>query len=272
MHLEKFKQSAIGHMCHHYDRSQNIKSNLDIDKSKTYENYNLANNVDQVEFIKDKISQVGIRNKETVVMCSWVITLPKEIESEEEQKVFFKNAYEFMSNRYGRDNVISAYVHLDEKTPHMHFAFCPIVYDKKKKKYKFCAKDIISRNELRVIHTEMTDYMSKKMGHNIAILNGATKDGNLKVAELKMLNEKKERLEAELKSIVPDKGNLEMINLNLKRQNAILKNALEVNTKYKGKGKGEYNVRCNRTIGTRSRVRDIQELRTFTKAERTRDI
>ena len=44
-----------------------------------------------------------------------------------------------MNERYGKENVISAYVHFDEVTPHMHY-FVPVVEDKKKGGYKLSAK------------------------------------------------------------------------------------------------------------------------------------
>ena len=56
----------------------------------------------------------------------------KEISYTDEQtKQFFELSYKFLSERYGEQNVISAYVHMDETTPHMHFLFIPIVDDKK---------------------------------------------------------------------------------------------------------------------------------------------
>ena len=42
------------------------------------------------------------------------------------QELFFEETYAFLSERYGAQNVISAYVHLDERSPHMHFAFVPV--------------------------------------------------------------------------------------------------------------------------------------------------
>ena len=57
----------------------------------------------------------------------------KEIYYTDEQiKQFFELSYKFLSERYGEKNVISAYVHKDETTPHMHFLFIPIVDDKKR--------------------------------------------------------------------------------------------------------------------------------------------
>ena len=49
----------------------------------------------------------------------------------EEQKLYFQTALDFVSERVGRQNILSAVVHMDEKTPHMHLSFCPITPDGK---------------------------------------------------------------------------------------------------------------------------------------------
>lgn len=271
MHIEKFKATAIGHMCSHYDRSQNVLSNIDIDKSKTKENYNLCHvqPIKQSEFVRNKVEEIGVRTKSTVLMCTWIVTLPKNVRAEDEE-LFFQKAYEFLANRYGEQNVVSAYVHKDEVTPHMHFAFCPIVYDKEKKKNKFCAKELITRTELRTIHGDMDAYIEKELGYNCGVQNGATKEGNLSVAELRMLEEKREQMEQELKSIKPDEENIKQINWNLRRQNALLK--MEVDAKRrKDMREGVRNERYRRS-NSRCRVRNNQGVRVGIERERQSDI
>ena len=36
-----------------------------------------------------------------------------------------------MTKRYGEKYTLSATVHLDETTPHMHYSFIPVGYDKR---------------------------------------------------------------------------------------------------------------------------------------------
>ncbi len=117
-------------------------------------------------------------------MCSWVITAPKEL-PKEELHAFFKASYEFMAKRYGEENVISAYVHMDETTPHIHFAFVPVTPDKKKGGYKVSAKEVIDKRELLVFHKELAKHLEKSLGHSVGVLNGATAQGNKTIAELK---------------------------------------------------------------------------------------
>ena len=62
-----------------------------------------------------------------------VVTAPKDL-PEQEHKAFFQASYDFLQQRYGRENVVSAYVHMDEVTPHMHFAFVPVKHGFKEDK------------------------------------------------------------------------------------------------------------------------------------------
>ena len=80
-------------------------------------------------------------------MVDWVVTLPQSFDGDEQD--FFQETYKFLNDRYGKENVISAYVHMDETTPHMHYAFVPVVEDKKKGGYKLSAKEAVNRKTCR---------------------------------------------------------------------------------------------------------------------------
>ena len=133
--LCKATKGASGNLFDHYERKENIKfKNQDIDKTRSYLNYNLATdrNLSQREILNSRLSEVKVLKRDNVnVTCNWVVTLPKRIkEDSEEEKLFFKETYNFLKDRYGEKNVISAYVHKDEVTPHIHFCFIPVVVDK----------------------------------------------------------------------------------------------------------------------------------------------
>lgn len=190
-HIAKYCKSALGHMLNHYGRQENDgikRSNEDIRSELTHNNWNLAENVQplpQMDFIHQRLSEVKVQNRADVnVMCDWVVTVPKDLPEAEHSK-FFKATFDFLMTRYGRKNIISAYVHLDETTPHMHFAFIPVVEDRKKGGFKVSAKERINREDLRSFHYELQQAVSSALGHNVSILNSATKDGNKTVSELK---------------------------------------------------------------------------------------
>ena len=65
------------------------------------------------------------------------------------------------------------------------FAFVPVTYDKKKERYKVSAFEVITKKDLQSFHSDLEKYINKELGYEIAILNGATKDGNKSIQELK---------------------------------------------------------------------------------------
>lgn len=215
----KANRNQVGGLTRHFERykkenGEYIKfGNQDIDTEKTRLNYNLAEDNNQLEFIKKRISEVRCLNRKDVnIMCDWVVTLPEKIKTEEDQEKFFQETYNFLENEYGKENVISSYVHLDETTPHMHFAFIPVVFDKKKEEYKVSAKELITRKHLQEFHPKLENHMEKAFGRDIGILNDATKAGNKSISELKGETIKKE-LKALKNDLQASKGELGMIDL-----------------------------------------------------------
>lgn len=207
----KSSRNSIGGLTRHFERYKNENGdylkfgNQDIDISKTHLNYNLADNKNQLIFIKKRTSEIRCLNRDDVkVMCSWVITLPKEIKNTEEQNLFFKESYNFLENEYKKENVISSYVHLDETTPHMHFAFVPVTKDKKKGDLKVSAKEVITRQHLKEFHTKLDNHMKSIFNRDIGILNQVTQEGNKAIHELKRdtAQEKIKKVELEASKIV----------------------------------------------------------------------
>jgi len=92
-------------------------SNQEINTAESYLNYNLgpSREISLNEFLKKRCSEVYCLNRKDVnVMCSWVVTIPKTLTNSDpnDQSRFFKETYNFLEKRYGKDNVISSFVHL----------------------------------------------------------------------------------------------------------------------------------------------------------------
>ena len=192
-HLEKYTVAAAGHLTAHYERrkynGEYIKfGNQNIDISRTPQNYNIGpmRDMSQIDFIRQRTGEViCMKRKDVNVMCDWVVTAPAGVQEKELER-FFNETYSFLEKRYGSRNVISAHVHMDEVTPHIHFAFVPVVYDSKKGAYKVSAKEVISRKDLQSFHLDLEKHLANVFGREIGILNDATKEGNRSVQELKM--------------------------------------------------------------------------------------
>lgn len=224
MHVEKFAKSAVGHMLRHYNRMALNYGNENINYLRSELNYNLAprRNIDDFSYYKKRLSQVKCQNRADVkTLCDWIVTLPKQDFTEAEEKKFFQTAYNFMAKRYGEKNIISAWVHKDEAgQPHLHCAFIPICLDRKKQLEKVSAKEVITRNDLRVIHKEMSRHMEQVFGRDIGILNGATAGGNKAIAELKA-----KELKADISTLEKVKGqSIEALAQSIKKRPKTLTN------------------------------------------------
>ena len=191
-HVQKNNKVATGHLFDHYGRNSIdeqykyvYRSNDSINPERTHLNYNLApNDISQSERLNKRLSEVKVlKRKDVNVICSWVVTAPKDLNSNLE-KEFFKHTYEFLNNRYGKKNVISAYVHLDETTPHLHYVFVPVTLDKKKGIEKVSAKEVITKVDLKSFHQDLDKYLMSK-GIECSVLNELTKEGNKSIKELK---------------------------------------------------------------------------------------
>lgn len=197
-HCEKFNRAAIGHMCNHYERGGNVeRSNKNIDSERSAQNYNLgpAREMSQVDFIRQRTGEVRCQKRADVnVMCDWVVTIPQDFMAAHPQREreFFERTYDFLAERYGEENVVSAYVHMDETTPHMHFAFVPVTADKRRGGEKVCANDVITRTELRTFHDDLQEHLEQALGVEVNVLNGATKDGNEAIKDLQRKSAKEQ--------------------------------------------------------------------------------
>ena len=213
--VSKYKLPQVLHMTSHYGRQQgeNIRrGNQKINKEMTYKNYDIhtgakadgkdmemtkALSAEQKAFIEKRLSEIkhpDLTNEYNYnhinVMCDWVVTLPDNV-SDDKADEFFKNVYDFACDRYGKENVISSWVHKDETSLHMHFAFMPVVKDEDGSE-RLCCREVLTRTELSRFHPELQKYVEEKMKQNVAILNGATAGGNLTIIELKMRDALKE--------------------------------------------------------------------------------
>ena len=205
--VQKYAASAAGHLAAHYERRKVLDpesgemeyirfGNQQIDLSRSHLNYNLAPHRDggQIEFIRQRTSEARTLKRDDVkVLCSWVVTLPRKDEfsedriyTDQEIRDFFQEAYQVLAERYGEKNVVSSYVHMDETTPHMHFAFVPVAEDKKRGGEKVSAKDVLTRQDLQTLHVDLQRRMDERFGDGFfPVLNGNTVGGSRTIVELK---------------------------------------------------------------------------------------
>ena len=233
--VEKFSDVAVYNQIRHNARKIANPSNKDILPELSHLNYSLLPERDGMEAYrcyKERISELYVLQRDDVKpLAGWVVTLPKEIADAEEERRFFACAFDFLSARYGERNVVQAMVHYDEGVrrklrddegnpiydesgkpvlelvagqPHLHFLFIPAVPDlnpKHGKAEKVCAKDVLTKRDLRTFHDDLQKHLDEH-GVEGRVKTGVTKKNgrNYTVDELKekeeaaMLREELERL------------------------------------------------------------------------------
>lgn len=232
--VEKFKHSAVRNQLRHNMREIRNDSNLDIDRSLSINNYTITppgRTMSPWEYYTQRKSELFVCNRDDVnTMCSWVVTCPKELTEEDEKVQFFEATYKFLELRYGKENTIAAFIHVDEGkrekvkdrftgeilrdketgkpitnliygSDHMHYCFIPVSEHRHSRRNpqteKICANDVITPVELRRFHGELQDYLNKNTDLNCKVLTGITKaqGRNYTVAEMKENYEKDKELE-----------------------------------------------------------------------------
>ena len=128
---------------HHERQKEQYASNPDIDTSRSKYNFHIVKPEGRYyHFIQSRIEQAGCRTrKDSTRFVDTLITASPEFfkgKSPKEIQAFFQRAADFLIDRVGRENIVSAVVHMDEKTPHLHLTFVPLTKDN-----RLCAKEII---------------------------------------------------------------------------------------------------------------------------------
>ena len=185
-HCMKHTKASCGHMFAHFDRKAEHISNENVDRTRSHLNYNLAahQQMEQGEFVRQRCSEVRCQNRKDVnVMVSWIVTAPKDLPQQAEPAS--SRPHTIPRKPVWAQQCCSAYVHMDEVTPHMHFAFVPVTEDRKRGGYKVSAKEVINRRDLQTFHSDLSKYLEQQLGFPVNVLNEATKEGNRSIEQLK---------------------------------------------------------------------------------------
>ena len=138
----KYKRENLKGIFRHNERRNKNYSNENIDKEKSYLNYSLKSPQysyeKEFDRIREKYNLKGQIKKVSNIACEYIITSDHdyfENIGEEETKRFFETAYKFVCEYkdLGEKYIMSATVHRDEQTPHMHLIFLPVVHTTDKK-------------------------------------------------------------------------------------------------------------------------------------------
>lgn len=223
LRFAKYKGPEIGRIEAHDERTkEKYASNPDVDTSRSRLNFHLVKPKRSYRAEAEKqIAEAGCRaRKDSVRVVETLITASPEFfanKKPKEVKEFFAHALEFIQKKQAPETIISAVVHMDEKTPHMHLCFVPLTEDK-----RLSAKDIIgNKKKLTQWQDEFWKHMVKKYPDfergESASETGRTHIPPRLFKEAVRLNRQKEKITRLLSEITP---------LNAKKKSAEIESIL----------------------------------------------
>ena len=164
LRFAKYKGPEISRIEAHNERTkENYASNPDIDKSKSKYNIHLVKPVGRYRAEAERqIAEAGCRTrKDSVRVVETLITASPDFFKDKKRaqvREYFEHALKFILKHIPEERILSAVIHVDEKTPHMHLSFVPITDDG-----RLCAKEIIgNRKKLTQWQDEFWKHMVKK--------------------------------------------------------------------------------------------------------------
>ena len=164
LRFAKYKGPEIGHIESHNERTkEKYASNPDIDTSRSHLNFHLVFPERKYRAEAEKqIAEAGCRTRsDSVRVVEVLVTASPEFfkgKKKSEVKAYFTMALDFIQKHQSKDTIISAVVHMDEKTPHMHLCFVPLTEDK-----RLSAKEIVgNKKKLTWWQDEFWKHMVKK--------------------------------------------------------------------------------------------------------------
>ena len=148
LRFAKYKGPEIGHIESHNERTkEKYASNPDIDTSRSHLNFHLVMPERKYRGEAEKqIAEAGCRTRsDSVRVVEVLVTASPEFfkgKKKAEIKAYFQEALDFIQQHQNPRTIISAVVHMDEKTPHMHLCFVPLTKDK-----RLSAKEIVGNKK-----------------------------------------------------------------------------------------------------------------------------
>ena len=164
LRFAKYKGPEIGHIESHNERTkEKYASNPDVDTTRSHMNFHLVTPERKYRAEAEKqIAEAGCRTRsDSVRVAEALVTASPEFfkgKKRSEVKSYFTEALDFIQKHQSKDTIISAVVHMDEKTPHMHLCFVPLTEDK-----RLSAKEIVgNKKKLTWWQDEFWKHMVKK--------------------------------------------------------------------------------------------------------------
>ena len=190
-HLAHYKRSGAAPMLAHYERRAELErgySRENIDSLRTAQNYAIGADSPQVlaaalrSRVADAIAAHEADSGKAVrrdanVLSDWVVTLPKDCPRQDARR-FFEVAVDLCRERYGAENVLGGFVHMDEATPHAHIPVVPV------RDGRLRSAKVFTRSDLRSFHKDLGRAEDAALGRHVSVELGPERQGEKQLSHL----------------------------------------------------------------------------------------
>ena len=283
LRFAKYKGPEIGHIESHNERTkERYASNPDIDTTRSHLNFHLVTPERKYRAESEKqIAEAGCRTRsDSVRVVEALVTASPEFfkgKKKSEVKAYFTEALDFIQKYQSKETIITAVVHMDEKTPHMHLCFVPLTEDK-----RLSAKEIVgNKKKLTWWQDEFWKHMVKKYpdlesGESVSetgrthipprLFKEAVHLNRMKDQIMAILNDsnpfnkkaKAEELEALLDKYIPG---VEIMRTKLKNYDKTYKELTEENAELEKKLSSASRESIQKKLETQRKLSELDELR-----------
>lgn len=190
-HLAHYKRSGAAPMLAHYERRAELERGFtreNVDASRTGGNYAIGADSPQalaaalrarVEGAVREHEQTAGRavRRDANVISDWVVTLPRDCPPEDARR-FFEVAVDLCRERYGAENVLGGFVHMDETTPHVHIPVVPV------RDGRLRSAKVFTRADLRSFHKDLGRAEDAALGRHVSVELGPERQGEKQLSHL----------------------------------------------------------------------------------------
>ncbi len=169
IHGQSYKKQQLAALDRHNLRLNKTYGNLNIDLSKSKDNVILIKPKGGLfQAAKARIEQDVLPHqtralrKDANWIAEFVVTMPDDVRDLAQIKEYSEAVLDHFSEKIGKENIVSAVIHMDETTPHLHLDFVPIT-----KNHKLSSKEIMTRTFLTGLHDDLPKILQKS-GFNVA--------------------------------------------------------------------------------------------------------
>lgn len=190
-HLAHYKRAGAAPMLAHYERRAELERGYareNVDASRTGGNYAVGADSPQAlaAALRSRVEGAVREHEQTAgravrrdanVISDWVVTLPRDCPPEDARR-FFEVAVDLCRERYGAENVLGGFVHMDETTPHVHIPVVPV------RDGRLRSAKVFTRADLRSFHKDLGRAEDAALGRHVSVELGPERQGEKQLSHL----------------------------------------------------------------------------------------